>query len=496
MRTRTTSILLAAAAACSLAVPAAAQAGDISYDGDDLVYTAAPGETNSFWVYESPVYGRGYVTISDNAPVNFPSEQCAADGDRVHCVAPGAVYALLGDGNDKGGFGISQKLANPAVISGGPGDDKLTGNEYGPTVAALIGDEGKDVLKGGPGDEELQGGAGNDDVNGGGGRDGVSGGEGDDKVNGDGYADPAADGIDGGPGYDYVEGWTQPANDTHPPADVILDGQANDGRAGEGDDVRDVEKVQAHVAGTFVMTDAADDVDIWSNLSGGASRVETRGGNDRLRGGNNEETLDGGAGDDRVEGGFGNDTLTGGPGRDQIYGDRTDAQCGLFETCTVPFGNDIIDARDGEADVVDCGVGTDSVKADAIDTLSGCESVEGAAPGPPAPPSPPVKPTGDDEVPAAAGTTLSGTARRRGGRILVSGRLTAPAGSCSGARVTLTVKARGGKVVARGRAKLSRTCRYSAGLRPRGARGKLTVTVRFTGTGRLAAAPARTLRVR
>ncbi len=65
-------------------------------------------------------------------------------------------------------------------------------------------------------------------------------------------------------------------------------------------------------------------------------------GNDLLLGGFGNDALDGGAGDDRVDGGYGNDELTGGAGLDIILGG---------------FGNDLIDAQDGEADLIDGGLG-------------------------------------------------------------------------------------------------------------------------------------------
>ena len=72
-----------------------------------------------------------------------------------------------------------------------------------------------------------------------------------------------------------------------------------------------------------------------------------------------DDTIDGGAGNDRVEGGIGHDTITGGPGKDALFGEGDGNYCGIYE-CKIPFGNDTIDARDGEADQVDCGVGTDT----------------------------------------------------------------------------------------------------------------------------------------
>jgi Ca2+-binding RTX toxin-like protein len=39
-------------------------------------------------------------------------------------------------------------------------------------------------------------------------------------------------------------------------------------------------------------------------------------------------------------------------------------------------GNDTIQARDGERDTIDCGSGKDTVVADKIDVVKGCEKVK------------------------------------------------------------------------------------------------------------------------
>jgi hypothetical protein len=93
-----------------------------------------------------------------------------------------------------------------------------------------------------------------------------------------------------------------------------------------------------------------------------------------------DDTLDGGAGSDRVEGGIGHDVITGGPGRDTLFGEGDGNYCGIYE-CKVPFGNDTINARDGEADQVDCGIGTDTAIVDALDTVASCEKVDVGGPG-------------------------------------------------------------------------------------------------------------------
>jgi Ca2+-binding RTX toxin-like protein len=85
-------------------------------------------------------------------------------------------------------------------------------------------------------------------------------------------------------------------------------------------------------------------------------------GNDSITGMEGNDRLDGGPGNDVIDGGPGNDRIVGGPETDFIAG-------GL--------GNDVINARDGEYDRVDCAKGVDTVYADPIDKVSSfsCEVV-------------------------------------------------------------------------------------------------------------------------
>jgi hypothetical protein len=122
---------------------------------------------------------------------------------------------------------------------------------------------------------------------------------------------------------------------------VTLDGNANDGAAGEGDNVEpDVEDV-----------------------TGGSAA-------DTLVGNNSDNQLDGGAGDDTISGGGGNDGLLGGPGRDTIDGGSG------RDLLNGGSGADTLQTRDGLTDRAECGGGTDTVLGEARDDISGdCENV-------------------------------------------------------------------------------------------------------------------------
>jgi len=93
-------------------------------------------------------------------------------------------------------------------------------------------------------------------------------------------------------------------------------------------------------------------------------------GADRLTGGPADDQLDGGTGDDRLTGGAGADVLVGGLGTDTLDG---------------AAGDDDLRTRDGLADRLTCGAGTDEVDADTVDDVAAdCENVTRTATPPPA----------------------------------------------------------------------------------------------------------------
>ena len=180
-----------------------------------------------------------------------------------------------------------------------------------------------------------------------------------------------ADDLRGGPGSDRL---SYLPNDSG--VSVSLDGQAGDGSANEGDNVHgDVEIV---IGSTFddVLTGNGAAQQLFGNA--GADRVDGLGGDDLLNGGTGDDELYGGAGRDRLEGSAGSDYLEGGSGDDIFEGDNvcTESPCS--------GDSDFIQARDGEADTVNCGVGADTALVDDIDVVAldaqhGCERVERAA---------------------------------------------------------------------------------------------------------------------
>jgi Ca2+-binding RTX toxin-like protein len=270
-----------------------------------------------------------------------------------------------GAGNDRLSASIATGISNATTIFGDAGDDRLVGGS-GP--ADLHGGDGNDTLLGGSGGARMLGEAGSDRLFGGPGNDTEDGGDGTDALGGDpdGFdTDGGADILNGGPGTDSVDYYEWGGG-----VSVSLDGAADDGSPGEGDNVgSDIEQIVGSPGNDTLTGGPGPDV------------INGEQGNDVISGGAGNDTLTGEAGDDRI---------SGGPGSDTVVADTS--SCGLLAGC--PAGNDVVDVADGELDSVNCGPGADRVTADVVDALASdplgnCEQVTRVAPPPPPPPPPP-----------------------------------------------------------------------------------------------------------
>jgi hypothetical protein len=232
-----------------------------------------------------------------------------------------------------------------------------------------VDDGGADFVTGSAGHDEIaadfvdtvNAGAGNDRIDGG---DTVDGGDGDDLiVNPDGSAqggpgndrvvDPSSGPIDGGPGNDSVE-FNFIDTTTDLGLTFVL---ADSGLTISAPTVTPVTLPATNLEQWIItMTDGPSSDLMDSRTYSGRMVFRALDGND---------TFLGGAGPDYVDGGTGNDSLTPGGGSDAVHGGE---------------GNDTVNVRDGVADVVDCGGGTDSVTADRSDAVTNCESVSLPAP--------------------------------------------------------------------------------------------------------------------
>ena len=297
---------------------------------------------------------------------------------------PGRDVLVGGPGND-----ALEAGRGPDELDGGDGDDRLfayAGND------SLVGGDGSDFLSGDDGDDELQGNEGPDALCGGHGDDHEVGGAGDDRLGtpltsqlfacddaGDDVLDAGAgdDELDAGPTSGFflehtelpLPGPTEAGNGADQliggaGVDTVsytgrltaisgsMNGVADDGAAGEGDDVAaDVERITGG---------AGDDA-----LTGGpaADRLDGAGGADLLRGGPGDDTLEGGAIDaaaDRISGDDGRDTLRGSAGADTLDGGAdADAVSG-------DGGDDVIEGAAG-ADALEGGPGSDRLDGGAGD---------------------------------------------------------------------------------------------------------------------------------
>ncbi|MDW5597173.1 hypothetical protein VSS74_22695 [Conexibacter stalactiti] len=482
---RRKSAALAAAALTMLALPVAAQArGTITYDGTTMTFNGdAAADHVGIGVSQGEL---SWVTSGLDA---IPAECTAAEyvDHTAYCPFPQKIVVNLGGGNDT--FSISSAAWDPfpaavaVEVHGGDGDDRIQSAQVqdgGPGRDRLEGHDGDQTLRGGPGDDVLDGGAGNDQV---------YGEDGNDSLNGDMFKAPGRDVIDGGAGEDYVESeWAEGAQKATQPVTITLDGVANDGRPGEGDNVVGIERFKVYTGGTFHGTDGVDTYEIEPGEFRHPATVLGNGGNDRLVGDDDVETIDGGPGDDYVEGGWNNDTLIGGPGRDTIFADDTGAHCNYWTWCRLPFGNDTVDARDGEVDTVDCGIGTDTVKADPVDVLTNCENVDSGV----APPARRPQDGGDRREPGrgrgGGGQALAVKVAGAKLRAALRGGLAIKVGAPGAGKVSATLK-RGKTTVGGGSARVRKggTVALKVRFSKAGARSlkkaktaKLTLTVRFT----------------
>jgi RTX calcium-binding nonapeptide repeat (4 copies)/Putative metal-binding motif len=349
-----------------LAFPAVAQADapNITSVGSALVFThtgtASSGDqlviaSSSTTISFSPG-GEADVHWTQNGTGSAPCVQAVASPHTVTCSAPiggwSQVQVTMPPGND---FVDARSLNVSLVAFGGDGADTLLGSTVGDDLEGqggndtIEGFQGADTLKGGDGDDQIAGDDGNDTIAGDAGNDTIHGGAGNDTIDGGtgsdvAYGEADNDTLTGDSGDDYLDGGdgsdALSGGDDHdilvPGAgagDVVsggdgfdeasyaertnavavsLDGQANDGEAGEGDNV---------------LPDVED-----------------------------------------VATGAGNDVVT------------ADGAANIISTGA---GDDTINARDGVADAILCGDGTDTVHGDAVDVLAGCEIPDLLVPGPP-----------------------------------------------------------------------------------------------------------------
>ncbi len=203
-----------------------------------------------------------------------------------------------------------------------------------------IGLAGPDTMAGGNGSDALCGGLGTDLLSGGGG----------------------ADLLIGGADVDIAS-----YASVSQPLTITLDNLANDGRAGEGDNVQTESVIGGSAADRITGSAAANGL----LGKGGNDVIDGGSGNDSVVGGDGNDTVSGGDGNDQVRGDAGNDILSGGSGNDRIEGN---AGKNKFDGGD---GNDTLIGGSGK-DTFKCGAGKDTVVASKKDKVArDCETVTG-----------------------------------------------------------------------------------------------------------------------
>lgn len=402
-------------ALCLLLLPGTAlAAGNARRDGSQLIYDGG-SEANSLTLswdgskysfYDSALSavgaGSGCVASAGSFWGSVPEATCSGTGitsilirtaggsdtaqvELANRLPAGLrLVVVLGDGADS--WDGSQYT--PDTVYGGSGNDAIKtrgGNDWvdgGGGRDTIYGEEGADRLNGGAGPDFLYGEAGNDRVNGDAGNDEVWGSTGADTVNG-GYGHDYVSGglsrdmiyggagddrllddhrgsarsflspdvLNGGYGVDAVDYYYRRGEATQ--LRLSLDGRANDGKSGEGDQI--LGSVENIIGGRY------SDVIIGSRAANSLAGREGNdlmlgyGGNDKVYGEAGSDRLEGGPGADVLEGWYGADTLVGGTGADALWGG---------------VDGDLLYARDGVRDAVNCGGGADRASVDGRDAVS------------------------------------------------------------------------------------------------------------------------------
>jgi Ca2+-binding RTX toxin-like protein len=332
--------------------------GDVPGQGADTMQGGDGTDTADYTTRSNPlrisldgVNDDGASGDHDNVEPDVEGVIAGSDNDTlVGSGAPNFLDGRAGDDRISGGAGDD-------VMDGGansPGDDSIDGGPGNDTAYGRAGDDaldgadgndslwgsgGNDTVRGDSGDDSVRGGAGADTVDGGDGNDIVEGAEpdligadgGDDLSGGAGkdllLGEDGNDTLDGGAGPDVMDGGdgtdTVSYDGRAGKVTVTLDGRANDGQAGEGDNVMpDVENIVGGTVGD----------DLWGD--------------------NSANTVDGGTGEDYVNGNAGRDVLVGGNAPDLVW------------------------ARDGARDRVNCGDDGDIAIVDPGDEVRDCTYVD------------------------------------------------------------------------------------------------------------------------
>ena len=312
----------------------------------ELTYNAADD------VLVAGTWGRGAWTVP-NASTTIAQESCliidgTSGADTITLVRDANNPLLLDATMNADSITVNLTSLSCIEINGLAGEDEITVDGTNGLILVSdhfdinAGDDADDVdASGSDGDNVVINGDGGDDtLVGGAGDDQLDGGTGDDTLDGRGGADNFA----GGTGVDTAD-YSLRTNDL----DVSIDGAADDGELGEGDNVNlDVENV---LGGSGDDTIAGSDFDNLLVGNDGEDLIFGEGGDDELRGNN---------GDDEIHGGDGADDITGGNDDDDLFGDA---------------GDDSIAGNDGDDDLIGGDGADDMLGGDGFDVMLGDDGV-------------------------------------------------------------------------------------------------------------------------
>ncbi len=313
-------IYLLALVAALLLAPGFAFGSTAKITFANVKYDAVAGETNQLTVQRQ---GSNYVFTESGAVAIAAAAPCVNILASVAACPVAGIQQIdvaLGDMNDSASFDASVVGSLDDVeLDGGVGNDTLAG--AGPTDGYLLGREGNDVITGSDGDDDVRAGEGNDTVNTGtgddyvdegSGADTVNTGSGNDRIRGSITADNG-DVLDGGAGLgDSID-----LRDRTAPLNISFNGVADDGEAGEGDNLIGIERVDSG-EGDDTLTGGPAPEQLFSN--DGHDVIDGGPGPDELGGGQGNDVVRGGSGNDNLDGGDGADQLDGGEGDDDFYG--------------------------------------------------------------------------------------------------------------------------------------------------------------------------------
>lgn len=346
-------VAAAAMSVIAISATAATAATTAEVNGfDQLEVVAGWGVNNSINIYPTGISNTYQVV--DSADTVSAGAGCTQDS--ANSVTCGVVLAETSVWGNDGDDYISAYFL-PTVFSarGGEGADTISGS--GAAGNIVYGEGGDDTITGGGGFDQVDGGADNDTISGAGMEDNLWGNSGNDTINGGGAADmldggTGTDTLNGGDGDDSLRGGlgadvhngdagtdeaTYSERSVGGGVTVSIDGSANDGTSGEGDNVTSTVE---NLTGT----------PFGDNLKGPTT-------------GTVGNAINGGGAADSIYGYGGADSLTGGGSFDLVYGGD---------------GNDTINSKDSFNDSTDCGAGTDTVNADLApfdSTVTACETV-------------------------------------------------------------------------------------------------------------------------